>query len=59
MSFIDYVTTNWESISVVVLAVLGLSSAIARLTPNESDNAIMDWIWKRLNNLGLRGGPTE
>ena len=58
-TIISYITGHWDQIIAVVLAVLGAASAIARITPNESDNAVLDWIWKRLNNLGLRGGPTE
>jgi hypothetical protein len=43
----------------IIFAALGLFSAIARVTPNESDNKWADKAWKFVNNLGLRGGPTE
>jgi len=43
----------------VLLAVLGLFSAIARITPNTSDNKWADTMWKWVNKIGLRGGPTD
>jgi len=43
----------------IILAALGLFSAVARITPNDSDNKIAATIWKWVNKLGLRGGPTE
>jgi hypothetical protein len=42
-----------------VLSLLGLFSAIARKTPNKSDNKWADRLWKFVNILGLRGGPTD
>lgn len=53
----EFLTNHWDETILIALAALGLFSAIARITPNESDNKIADWIWKRVNNLGLRGGP--
>jgi len=50
---------NWAEYSVVILAVLGAASAIARITPNTADNKVMDIIWKFVNKLGLRGGSTD
>lgn len=40
-------------------ALLGLGSAVARLTPNPKDDKWMSKIWKFVNHLGLRGGPTD
>ena len=55
---VEWISEHWDEASVIVLAALGLFSAIARVTPNESDNKVVDWIWKLINKLGLRGGPT-
>ena len=49
---------NLAVYSGVILAALGLFSAIARITPNKADNKIADALWKFVNKLGLRGGPT-
>ena len=43
---------------VIFMAVMGVASAIARVTPNKSDDKIVNAIWKFVNTLGLRGGPT-
>ena len=44
---------------VILFAALGLASAIARITPNTSDDRVVAAIWKFVNALGLRGGPTK
>ncbi len=56
---LDNILENADSYVMILLAVLGVASAIARVTPNSSDNKVMDMIWKFINKLGLRGGPTE
>jgi len=50
---------NWDQYMVIFFALLGAASAIARITPNESDNKVVNAIWKVVNHLGLRGGPTN
>jgi len=56
---LENITENWPQYVAVLLAVLGAASAIARITPNDSDNKVIDAIWKFVNKLGLRGGPTD
>lgn len=54
----DNFIENLDKYALIIFAVLGVASAVARLTPNDSDNKIIDAIYKVLNKLGLRGGPT-
>jgi len=56
---IEYLTSHPGEVVAILLAVLGLFSAIARMTPNTADNKIADWLLKRVNNFGLRGGSDE
>ncbi len=56
---LENISTNWVQYSTIILAALGLASAIARITPNKADNKVVDAIWKFVNKLGLRGGPTD
>ncbi len=56
---IENITENYGQYVVILLAVLGAASAIARVTPNKSDDKIVNGIWKFVNKLGLRGGPTK
>ena len=45
--------------TVILFALLGLFSAIARMTPNPRDDKWASKAWAFVNALGLRGGPTE
>ncbi len=56
---IENIVANADKYLVILFAVLGLGSAIARVTPNDSDNRVMAIIWKWGNRLGLRGGATD
>lgn len=48
-SIITFVTGHAE----LVLAVLGLASAVARVTPTEADNKVVDFIFGIIHTLGL------
>jgi len=37
----------------VILAALGLFSVIAKMTPTEADNKVVDFLYKIVNFLGL------
>lgn len=50
---LDYIIANKAQLAVVLFAVLGLASAIAYLTPTDSDNKVLDVIYKIVNALGL------
>lgn len=50
---VDYVISNWEQIVVVALAVVGAASAIAKLTPTQTDDKIIAKIKKVLDTLAL------
>lgn len=50
---VSWVAANWDVIGQTVLAVLGAASLIARLTPTEADNAIVDAVLKVVHGLGL------
>lgn len=50
---IEYITQNWAAIIAVVTAVVTAASAIANLTPTETDNKIVDAIKKLINTLAL------
>jgi len=62
MSFgeiVTYVTGNWESILGAVSAVVAAASAIAALTPSESDNVIVGKIRKVVDLLALNVGNAK
>ena len=50
---------NLERYLEIMFMLLGVFSAVARMTPNKADNRMLDQIWSVINRLGLRGGPTD
>lgn len=49
----DYLVAHWRDILEIGLSVLGVASAIARITPTDTDNAILDKIYGFIHTLGL------
>lgn len=49
----EWVTAHWSDIVVAVLAVLGAFSAIAKLTPTEADDLIVQKLYNIIHGLGL------
>jgi hypothetical protein len=54
-STISWITSNLA----VLLEIVGAFSLIATLTPNKTDNEIMDWVMKAVNFLGANIGKAE
>ncbi len=50
---IEWLATNWATLLGGILAVLGGASILARLTPTEVDNKVIDAILKVIKVLGL------
>lgn len=49
----DYIITNWADLLQIALAVLGVASLIAKLTPTEADNKVIEKIFKVVHTFGL------
>jgi len=49
----DWIANHWETLGIVAAGIISVASAIANLTPNESDNKIIAKISKLANVLGL------
>jgi hypothetical protein len=57
---IEYIVANWATIVAAITAVVSAASVIARLTPTQVDNQIIDKILSlidvlALNNIGVVG----
>ena len=50
---IEFITTHWDQVIIAVLAVLGAASAIAKITPTEADDKVINSILKVVHGLGL------
>lgn len=49
----DFIIQNWEQIVVGILAVIGAASAIAKLTPTQKDDNIINKIKKVVEAIAL------
>ena len=49
----EWLANNWQALITGILAVLGGASILARLTPTEVDNQIIDSILRVIKILGL------
>lgn len=49
----EYVTTHAADLTALLLAVLGVFSIVAKLTPTEADNKVLDKILTVVHTLGL------
>lgn len=54
-----WVVANGPAVLQIVLMVVGVFAAIATLTPNKSDNAVVDAIYRVINTLGLNVGKAR
>lgn len=52
-SVMAFVTANGP----MVLAILGVFSALARVTPTTADNVVVDWLLSAVHMLGLTKPP--
>lgn len=55
----NWVVANWEMLLIAVLAVLGAASAVAKLTPTEADDKVVNAILKFIHALGLTKGSAK
>lgn len=50
---LDYLTTHAADLSALLLALLGVFSIVAKLTPTEADNKVLNVLLKAVHALGL------
>lgn len=48
-----WVLENWVSITTITFAVIGVASLIAKMTPTEKDDIVIDVILGLLNKIAL------
>jgi hypothetical protein len=49
----EWISANWENILLVIGGVITLASVIAKITPNETDNKVLEVIIKIFEKLSL------
>lgn len=53
MELINWLIAHWADVSLAILAVLGAASAVAKVTPTESDDKVIAAILSVIHTLGL------
>ena len=56
---IEWITANWDTILIIISAVISIASIIVKLTPNETDNKVLATIIKLAESLGLNTHPVK
>ena len=59
MEAINFVMDNWETLFTAVTSVVGAFALIATMTPNKTDNEIVDKVMKMVNFLGANFGKAK
>ena len=49
----EWLMANWQQVITAILAVLGAASVVAKLTPTEADDKVINAILKAIHGLGL------
>ena len=55
----EYIVENWDNIAAISLQVVGIAALIATMTPNKTDNKIVDAVSKIINLLGANFGKAK
>lgn len=50
---IEYVINNWDQVIELILAIIGVASIIAKITPTPEDDKIVDKILSVINVVAL------
>ena len=50
---IDYITANWADIGALALQLLGIFSLVAKLTPTDVDDKLLQKVLSVIHFLGL------
>jgi len=59
MEYMNWIMENWEQILMGVTSVVGGFSVIATMTPNKSDNQVVDMMMRVVNFLGANVGKSK
>ena len=52
----EWLTENWQTLFSILTSAVGIAAAVATLTPNESDNVIIQKILDVINTVGANFG---
>jgi hypothetical protein len=59
VSMMTYIMTNWQAWLAAATSVVGSAAVIATLTPNKSDDRIVQWLLDIVNFIGANVGKAK
>ena len=59
VSMMTYIMTNWQGWLAAATRVVGSAAVIATLTPNKSDDRIVQWLLDIVNFIGANVGKAK
>tara|TARA_R110000751_G_scaffold135650_1_gene238568 strand:- start:279 stop:485 length:207 start_codon:yes stop_codon:yes gene_type:complete len=59
VGILSYIMTNWQAWLAAATSVIGSAAIIATLTPNKSDDRIVQWLWDIINFVGANVGKAK
>jgi len=54
-----YLIENWDTVGAIALQVIGVAALVATMTPNDTDNKIVDALSKIINLIGANFGKAK
>lgn len=55
----QWITMNWQVLSLIVTGIVSVASLIAKITPNETDNKYVAMAQKGIDMLAMSTGKTK
>jgi site-specific recombinase len=59
IGILNYIMTNWQAWLAAATSIIGSAAIIATLTPNKSDDRIVQWLWDIINFVGANVGKAK
>ena len=59
VGLLTYIMTNWQVWLAVATSVVGSAALVATLTPNKSDDRIVQWLLDIINFVGANVGKAK
>ena len=59
VGILSYIMTNWQAWLAAATSIIGSAAIIATLTPNKSDDRIVQWLWDIINFVGANVGKAK
>ena len=59
MEIFEWISINWDEMLIVMTSIVGGFSVIATMTPNNTDNMIVNKMMKVINFMGANFGKAK